>query len=86
MGDDPDRTVRAGRRRRTEGDPAQRERAEAPERHDVPPPSSGGGGAGVVASDGGGGGGGFNLPGGTRGVAGGGMGLLILCVMIAFFL
>ena len=88
MGDDPDRTVRAGRRRRTEGDPSQRERAEAPERHDAP--SSGGGGNSGGSGGGGGGlrptGGGFNLPGGTRGAAGGGMGLLILCVLIAFFL
>ncbi len=31
-------------------------------------------------------GGGFNVPGGTRGVAGGGMGLLFLCAMIVYFL
>ncbi|MGE5602839.1 MAG: clostripain-related cysteine peptidase, partial [Nitrososphaerales archaeon] len=85
--EDPNRTVRAGRRRRTEGDPSQRERAEAPERHDTPPSSSGGGGGGFGGGGfGGGGGGGFNIPGGTRGVAGGGMGLLVLCVLVAFFL
>jgi len=93
MVDDPDRTVRAGRRRRTDQDPSQRERAEAPQREDSSTPSSGGGG-GYVPSGGGGGirppasGGGFQIPGGTRAAAGGGMGLLLLCglLILAFFL
>lgn len=95
MGDDPDRTVRAGRRRRIDGDPSQRERADAPQRRDAPSSSGGssGGGSSSGGSSGGSGwrptssgGGGFNIPGGTRGAAGGGMGLLIICVLIAFFL
>ncbi len=91
MADDPDRTVRAGRRRRTDQDPSQRERAEAPQRDDGGTPSSGGGGGGTPSSGGGGGftpssggGGGLQIPGGTRGAAGGGIGLLLICALIAF--
>ncbi|MCU0509365.1 MAG: clostripain-related cysteine peptidase [Anaerolineae bacterium] len=88
LADDPNRTVRAGRRRRTEGDPADRERAEAPTRDT--PPSSGGGGGYTPSGGGGGyrpsGGGGFNIPGGSKGIAGGGIGILVLCAVVAFTL
>ena len=92
MADDPDRTVRAGRRRRTDQEPSERERAEAPERDDGGTTSSAGGGYTSSSGGGGGtapssgGGGGLHIPGGTRGAAGGGMGLLLICGLIAFFM
>jgi hypothetical protein len=79
--EDPNRTVRAGRRRRSGGDPSQRERADAPTR-DTPPSTGGGGGGSFRPS----GGGGFNIPGGTKGAAGGGIGILALCIIVAFTL
>jgi hypothetical protein len=84
LADDPERTVRAGRRRRSEGDPSQRERADAPTRDT--PPSSGGSGSGGGGSYRPSGGGGFNIPGGTKGAAGGGIGILALCIIIAITL
>ena len=93
--DDPNRTVRAGRRRRTDQDPSQRDRADAPRRRDddAQAPSSGstrptGSSGGLGLPTGGAprppsSGGGFSFPGGTRGAAGGGISMLVLCGIIA---